>query len=197
MKKCLLHAKSRTNASWKVKKAPSKRPLLSSLKREQKEVDEATGRRINAHRVDPSKIHEKRLLFNKEHFGCKTFYHQNGEKTWIVPLSKKETPAITVKRILQILVPSNFFYVTDKTRKRTVCKRDVRHRVVSSEEVTINIVAHAENAAKEMLLKAGIDKDSIITKRNVCYVTLHKQVSEEKIREMFPTLRMRVFKVQK
>lgn len=197
MKKCLLHAKNRSNASWKANVAPSKRPLLLSLKREKKEADESTGRRINARRVDPSKVYEQRLLFNKEHFGCKKFYHQNGKKTWIVPLSKKETPAITVKRILQILVPSNFFYVTDKTRKKIVYKKDVRHYVISSEEVTVNITAHGENAVKEMLLKAGIDKDSIMTKKNVCYVTLHKQVSEEKIREIFPTLRMRVFKVQK
>ena len=75
------------------------------------------------------------VAFNQEHFGCKKFYHQNGEKSWIVPVSKKETPAVTVKRILQILVPSNFYCHTDKMRKKTVYKRDERHRVLSVEEI--------------------------------------------------------------
>lgn len=153
-------------------------------------------RSINVPRVNPEEVHAKRVAFNEQHFGCTTYYRQNGKKTWITPVSKKETPAITVKRILQILVPSNFRTVTDKTRKKLICKRDVKHHVISSEETEVNIVAHGENAAKEMLLKAGINKDSIMTSRNVCYVTLHKQVSEEKIRELFPTLHMQIFKVR-
>lgn len=189
MKKCLFHAKRRNKAS-------SKQRVLLSLKHVKKATNKPTGRRINARRIDPSKVHAERILFNEQHFGCKTFYHQNGEKTWVVPVSKKETPAITIKRILQIIVPSEFFYVTDKLRKKTVYKRDVRHRVISAEETTVNITAHAENAVKEMLLKEGINKDSIMTGKNVCYVTLHKQVSEEKIRKIFPTLHMRVFKVK-
>ena len=196
MKKCLLHAEKRSNALWKADTTPSKRRVLLSLKTV-KPANESTGRRINTQRVDPSAVHEKRVLFNKQHFACREIYHQTGEKTWIVPVSKEETPAITVKRIVQILVPSNFFYVTDKTRKKIVYKRDIHHKVISSEETTVNITAHAENAAKEMLLKEGIDKDSIITKKNVCYVTVHKQVSEEKIREIFPTLHIRTFKVKK
>ena len=196
MRKYLLHAKNRSDAPWKSNEAPSKRKVLLSLKAVKKTPKEPAGRRIDVHRVDPSVVHANRVLFNEQHFGCKEFYHQCGKKTWVVPMSKEETPAITIKRIIQILVPSNFFYVTDKTRKKTVYKRDVTHRVVSTEEVTVNITAHAENAAKEMLLKEGISKDSIMTGRNVCYVTLHKQVSEEKIREIFPTLHMRVFKVK-
>jgi len=49
---------------------------------------------------------------------------------------------------------------------------------------------------KEMLLKEGVSTDSIMTKRGVCYVTLHKQVTEEKIHDIFPTLNMRVFKLK-
>lgn len=197
MKKVFLHAKNRKNASWKKSDTTSKRTVLNGLTGIKKTASESTaGRRINAHRIDPSNVHATRIAFNEQHFGCKKFYHQNGEKTWIVPVVKKETPAVNVKRIMQIIVPSDFFYVTDRTRKKTVCKRDVHHSVRSTEEVTANIVAHAENAAKEMLLKNGINKDAIMISRNVCYVTLHKQVSEEKIREIFPTLHIRVFKVK-
>lgn len=153
-------------------------------------------RKITGKRVDPEKIHAMRVAFNEQHFGCSKHYHQNGKKTWIAPASKKETPAISIKRILQILVPSNFYFVTDKTRMKKVYKRDIRHKVVSVKEEEVNIVAHGENAVKEMLLKAGINKDSIMTNRNVCYVTLHKQVSEEKIRNLFPTLHMQTFKIR-
>lgn len=195
MKKVYLHAKNRSNATWKP--ATSK-PTKTLVNKTTPKVEKKTeGRRIeNVHRIDPELVHAHRVMFNEKHFGCKKFYHQNGEKTWIVPVSKKETPAVTIKRIMQILVPSNFYCVTDRTRKKTICKRDYRHAVISPEEVDANIVAHGENAAKEMLLKAGIDKDYIMTKKNVCYVTLHKQVSEEKIRNLFPTLHMRVFKVK-
>ena len=195
MKKCLLHAKKRVNAPWKPNTS-SKRPVLLSLKNIETETSEAKGRRINAKRVDTEAIHRMRVMFNEQHFGCKEFYHQNGTKTWIAPMPEKKASTVTIKRIVQILVPSNFFYVTDKTRKRLVCKRDIRHKVVSSEEVEKNIVAHGENAAKEMLLKEGISADSIMTKRNVCYVTLHKQVTEEKIRSIFPTLNIRIFKMK-
>lgn len=195
MKKVYLHAKNRSNATWKP--ATSKPTKMLINKTEPKVEKKTEGRRIeNVQRVDPELVHAQRVAFNEKHFGCKKFYHQNGKKTWIVPVSKKETPAVTIKRIMQILVPSNFYYVTDRTRKKTICKRDYRHAVISSEEVEANIVAHGENAAKEMLLKAGIDKDHIMINKNVCYVTLHKQVSEEKIKNLFPTLHMRVFKVK-
>lgn len=198
MLKCFLHAKKRSDAPWKSDDASSKQKVrcCQSLKSVKKAKNEPTGRRITSPRVDSAAIHAERVLFNERHFGCKTFYHQNGKKTWAVPVSKKETPAITVKRILQIIVPSNFFYVTDKTRKKRKCKKDYRHKVISTEEVMVNIVAHGENAVKEMLLKEGIDKSSITTNKNVCYVTLHKQVSEEKIRNIFPTLTIRIFKVR-
>lgn len=195
MKKCLLHPRTRVDASWKPK-ASSKERLLVSLKNIETNSSEARGRRINTERIDSEAVHKRRVMFNQQHFGCKEFYHQNGEKTWIVPLPEKSSSSLTIKRIMQILVPSDFYYVTDKTRKRLVCKRDIRHRVVSSEEVEKNIVAHGENAVKEMLLKAGVNADSIMTKRGVCYVTLHKQVTEEKIRDIFPTLNMRIFKVK-
>lgn len=193
MRKCLLYAESRNTR--KRSKALSKQKGLLALKSIKKTPKEPT-RRIDTHRVDPEKVHARRVLFNQEHFGCKTFYHQNGKETWVVPISKEQTPAITVKRIIQILVPSDFFCVTDKTRNKTIYKRDETHHVISTEEITVNIKAHGENAVKEMLLKEGINKDSITTNRNVCYVTLHKQVSEEKIREIFPTLNIRVFKVK-
>lgn len=154
-------------------------------------------RKITGKRVNHEEIHAMRVAFNEQHFGCSEHYHQNGKKTWIAPASKKETPAITVKRILQILVPSNFYFVTDKTRMKKVYKRDDKHEVVSVKEESANVVAHGENAVKEMLLKAGINKDSIMTSKNVCYITLHKQVSEEKIRNLFPTLRMQTFKIKK
>ena len=205
MRKCLLHSENRSDAPWKAK-APSKRKSLLSLKSIRKTDKEVRSRRINTARVDSSKIHEQRVLFNKQHFGCKEFYHQNGEKTWLTPIRREETPAITIKRIVQILVPSNFFCVTNKTRKKVVYKKDVCHRVVSSEETVVNITAHGGNAAKWMLLKEGISEDYIIIKSardrkskscDLCYVTLHKQVTEEKIRELFPTLHIRVFKVQR
>ena len=196
MKKALFHAKNRKNASWKKNDTTSKRAVLTSVKNVKKTEHKSTGVRINAKRVNPDAVHETRVAFNQQHFGKKKFYHQNGEKTWVVPVVKKETPAVTYKRIMQIIVPSDFFYVTDRTRKKTVCKRDECHRVRATGEVTAHIVAHAENAAKEMLLKNGINKDAIMTNRNVCYVALHKQVSEEKIREIFPTLHIRVFKVK-
>lgn len=177
--------------------APSSKAKKTLAYKATKKAEKSpTGRRINVKRVDSKQIHAERVAFNEAHFACKVFYHQNGKQTWVVPIVKKETPAITVKRILQILVPSNFYFVTDRTRKKTICKRDVRHRVVSSTVTDVNIVAHGENAAKEMLLKAGIDKDSIMTNKNVCYVTLHKEVSEERIKAIFPTLHMRVFKVK-
>lgn len=195
MKKVYLHAKNRSGAVWK--KTTSKQPKALTIKMTPKAKNEPTGRRIeNVQRVNPEVIHAQRVAFNQEHFGCKKFYHQNGEKSWIVPVSKKETPAVTVKRILQILVPSNFYYHTDKMRKKTVYKRDERRRVLSIERIDVPIVAHGERAVKAMLLKVGVDKDSIMTNKNVCYVTLHKAVTEEKVKELFPTLHMRVFKVR-
>lgn len=198
MKICSLHAGKRHDYvdSWKKNKASSKRKVLLSLKAVKPSSSDPAGRRINTKRINSEEVHKKRVMFNQEHFGCKKFYHQNGKETWVVPLPEKNTPPLTIKRIMQILVPSNFYYVTDKTRKRLVCKRDVRHKVVSSEEVEKNIIAHGENAVKEMLLKEGVNADSIMTKRGVCYVTLHKQVTEEKIHDIFPTLNMRVFKLK-
>lgn len=195
MKKVYLHAKNRSNATWKPATSKPTKTLIHKIAPKVEKKTE--GRRIeNVQRVDPELVHAQRVAFNEKHFGCKKFYHQNGEKTWIVPVTKKTTPAIAVKRIMQILVPSNFYCITDRTRKKTICKRDCRHAVISTEEVKANIVAHGENAAREMLLKAGIDKDCIMTNKNVCYVTLHKQVSEEKIINLFPTLHTRVFKVK-
>lgn len=192
MKKCYLENRRPTMYS------PATSTTKTLAHKATKSVKEkSVTRSINVPRVNPEEVHAKRVAFNEQHFGCTTHYHQNGKKTWMTPVSKKETPAITVKRILQILVPSNFRAVTDKTRKKLVCKRDITHHVTSSEEVEVNIVAHGENAAKEMLLKAGVNKDSIMTSKNVCYVTLHKQVSEEKIKELFPTLHIQVFKVKK
>jgi len=196
MKKCLLHAEKRRNASWKEEQTSSKRHVLLSLKAVSTISSDPAGRRINVKRIDSEAIHKRRVMFNQEHFACKEFYHQNGKKTWIVPLPEKNSPSLTIKRICMILVPSNFYYVTDKTRKRLVCKRDIQHKVVSSEEVEKNITAHGENAVKEMLLKEGVNADSIMTKRGVCYVTLHKQVTEEKIRNILPTLNIRIFKVK-
>lgn len=196
MKKCLLHSKTRTDAPWKDNRTTSKRRVLISLKSVKKNADKPNGVRINTHRVDHEAVHAQRVLFNQQHFACKEYYHQTGKKTWIGLKPKKEIPTTTVKRIIQILVPSNFFCITDKTRKKTVYKRDVTHKVRSVEEKTVNIKAHAENAVKEMLLKEGISKDFIMTKKNVCYVTLHKQASEEKICSLFPTLHMQVFKVK-
>lgn len=197
MKKCLLRSKTRTYTPWKSNRTTSKRRGLISLKSvKKKNADKSNGVRINAHRVDHDAIHEQRVLFNQQHFACKEYYRQTGKKTWISLKPKKEIPTTTVKRIIQILVPSDFFCITDKTRKKTVYKRDVTHKVRSVEEETVNIKAHAENAVREMLLKEGINKDFIMTKKNVCYVTLHKQASEEKIRSLFPTLHMRVFKVK-
>lgn len=195
MKKVYLHAKNRSGAVWK--QTTSKQSKTLTVKMTPKTKNEPTGRRIeNVQRVNPEIVHAQRVAFNQEHFGCKKFYHQNGEKSWIVPVSKKETPAVTVKRILQILVPSNFYCHTDKMRKKTVYKRDERRRVLSVEEIEVPIVAHGERAVKAMLLKAGVDKDSIMTNKNVCYVTLHNAVSEEKVKEILPTLQMRVFKVR-
>lgn len=196
MKKCLLRSKTRTGTPWKSNRTTSKKRVLMSLKSVKKNADKPNGVRINTRRVDHDAIHEQRVLFNQQHFARKEYYHQTGKKTWIVLKPKKEIPTTTVKRIIQILVPSDFFCVTDKTRKKTVYKRDMTHRVKSVEEKTINIKAHAENAVKEMLLKQGINKDFIMTKKNVCYVTLHKQASEEKIRSLFPTLHIQVFKVK-
>lgn len=169
---------------------------LESLKGVKKPQQQSKGVRINAPRVDSNAIHTQRVLFNVKHFGCAEFYHQNGKKTWLASKPSSSMPMTNVKRIIQILVPSEFFYVTDKTRKKIVCKRGVKHEVISTEEKTVKITAHAENAVKEMLIKEGVNKDFILTKKNVCYVTLHKQVTEEKIRNLFPTLYMRVFKMK-
>lgn len=169
---------------------------LESLRGVKKPQQKSKGVRINAPRVDSEAIHAQRVLFNEQHFGCAEFYHQNGKKTWLASKPSSNMPVTNVKRIIQILVPSEFFYVTDKTRKKVVCKRNIKHEVISTEEKTVNITTHAENAVKEMLIKEGVNKDSILTKKNVCYVTLHKQVSEEKIRNLFPTLYMQVFKIK-
>lgn len=170
-------------------KSTAKKPIIG-----------ATGRRIentkNGSRVNPNEVHEQRIKFNKEHFGKNTFYHGHSE-SWVVPITKKEKPVMNVKRIMQIIVPAEFFFVTDKTRKKKVYKRDEHHRVISVTTENVNITAHSECAAKEMLIKAGIDKDSIMTSKNVCYVTLHKQITEEKIKSIFPTMHTRVFKIMK
>lgn len=194
MKKCYLR-KNRTTG--KYGHATSSKTKTLAYKAIRKVKNDPIGRRISVKRIDPEAVHATRVAFNEEHFGCKKFYHQNGKETWVTPVSKKETPAITVKRILQILVPSNFYFVTDKTRKKIIYKRGIDHHVMSTEEKEVNIVSHGENAVKEMLLKAGINKDFIMTSKNVCYVTLHKQVSEEKIKDLFPTLHMQTFKVRK
>lgn len=191
MKKNFLHAESRK------RKRVSKKTL--ARKSTTKTIHVTKGRRIEncRKRVNPDEVHEIRVRFNEEHFGKSVFYHQNGSKTWIAPITAKEKPVVNVKRIMQIIVPAEFFFVTDKTRKKNIYKRDVHHKVISVETKTVNVVAHSECAVKEMLIKAGINKDSIMTSKNVCYVTLHKQVTEEKVKAILPTMHTRVFKVMK
>ena len=189
MKKLLFAKKRRRTQSSTTKTLAYK----ATKKVEEKSIT----RKIDVKRVNNEAIHAMRIAFNEAHFGCKEFYHRYGKETWSVPVSKKEIPIVSIKRILQIIVPSSFYFVTDKTRKKIFVKRDDKMHIISREEKSKNITAHGENAVKEMLLKAGIDKDSIMTKRNVCYVTLHKQITEEKIKDLFPTLHIQIFKIRK
>lgn len=158
-----------------------------------------SGRRINHKRVDPEEIYNQRVAFNQEHFGCKKFYHRphGAKKTWETTMAPKPKPERNFKRILYILVPSELYAETDVMRKKKIYHRDVHHRVINVTEEMRPIIAHGEHAAKAILIKNGISAENIMTTKNMCYVLLHNQVNVERIKQIFPTLSMRVFKQQK
>lgn len=150
-------------------------------------------------RVDSQKIYEERVAFNEAHFGCKKFYHRphGTKKSWETTMAPKPTPERKFKRVLYILVPAEMYAETDIMRTKKIYHRDERHHVVKVTTEKRPVIAHGEHAAKAILLKQGIPAENILTSKNLCCVLLHNQVSVERIKQIFPTLSMRVFREQK
>lgn len=171
-----------------------------TIKKKQKTTARHIGSSSNpVKRVNPEEVYNQRVAFNEAHFGCKKFYHRphGTKKTWETTMAPKPTPERKFKRILYILVPSELYTETDVMRKKKIYHRDVHHRVTKVTEEMRPIIAHGEHAAKAILIKNGISAENITTAKNMCCVLLHNQVSVERVKQILPTLTMRVFREQK
>lgn len=93
-------------------------------------------------------------------------------------INKEKVEKAPPRRILCIIIPNGFSVVTEKTRKKKIYKRGVKHEVLSVEEKDVNIVAHNENACKYLLVKALVPESIISTDKNYCSVALRSQRDE-------------------
>ena len=163
-----------------------RRVRLLGLKKFQ-EIDRARKARQAAKNKKGGKI--KKDLPNLEHNDGKLhsnttpsirpFHHTDDKSKFTKKVVKKErVEKAPPRRILCIIVPNGFSVVTEKTRKKKIYKRGVKHEVLSVEEKDVNIVAHNENACKYLLVKALVPESIISTGKNYCSVVLRSQRDE-------------------
>lgn len=167
-----------------------KRVRLLGLKKFQ-EIDRARKARQAAKNKKGGKINKnlsdvenKKNLRNNIPVNRKPFHHTDDKSKFIKQVVKKERVEKTPpRRILCIIVPNDFSVITDKTRKKKIYKRGVKHEVLSVEERDVSIMAHNGNACKYLLVKALIPESIISTGKNYCSVTLRSQKDELAVME--------------
>lgn len=163
-----------------------RRVKLLGLKKFQ-ETDRAKKARQAAKTKKGGKI--KKNLPNLEHNDKKfhdgttlitrPFHHTDDKSKFAKKIVKKERVEKTPpRRILCIIVPNGFSVITDKTRKKKIYKRGVKHEVLSVEERNVSIMAHNENACKYLLIKASVSESIISVGKNYCSVALKSQKDE-------------------
>ena len=124
-------------------------------------------------------VENKKKLRNNKPINIKPFHHTDDKSKFTKQVVKKERIEKTPpRRILCIIVPNGFSVITDKTRKKRIYKRGVKHEVLSVEEKDVNIVAHNENACKYILIKASVPESIISIGKNYCSVALRSQKDE-------------------
>ena len=173
------------------KKSKNKRRVrLLGLKKFQ-ETDRAKKARQAAKNKNGGKL--KKSLLNVENekklrkntpVNIKPFHHTDDKNKFTKQVVKKERVEKTPpRRILCIIIPNGFSVVTDKTRKKKIYKRGVKHEVLSVEERDVSIMAHNENACKYLLVKALIPEQIISIGKNYCSVALRSQTDELAVME--------------
>lgn len=121
----------------------------------------------------------EKKLYNGITISVRPFHHTDDKNKFAKKVVKKERVEKTPpRRILCIIVPNGFSVVTDKTRKKKIYKRGVKHEVLSVEERNVNIMAHNENACKYLLIKALVPESIISIGKNYCSVALRSQKDE-------------------
>lgn len=127
----------------------------------------------------PNVENNERKLHNYVTVNIKPFHHTDDKSKFAKKVVKKEkVEKVPPRRILCIIVPNGFSVVTDKTRKKKIYKRGVKHEVLSVEEKDVNIIAHNENACKYLLVKALVPELIISIGKNYCSVALRSQKDE-------------------
>lgn len=127
----------------------------------------------------PNVENNEKKLYNGITISVKPLHHTDDKSKFVKKVVKKERVEKTPpRRILCIIVPNGFSVVTEKTRKKKIYKRGVKHEVLSVEEKDVNIMAHNENACKYILTKALIPESIISIGRNYCTVALRSQKDE-------------------
>lgn len=124
-------------------------------------------------------VENKKKLRNNTPVNIKPFHHTDDKNKFTKQVVKRERVEKTPpRRILCIIVPNGFSVITDKTRKKKIYKRGVKHEVLSVEEKNINIIAHNENACKYILMKESVPESIISIGKNYCSVALRSQKDE-------------------
>lgn len=124
-------------------------------------------------------VENKKKLRNNKPMNIKPFHHTDDKSKFTKQVVKKERVEKTPpRRILCIIVPNEFSVVTDKTRKKKIYKRGIKHEVLSVKERNVSIMAHNENACKYILMKASVPESIISIGKNYCSVTLRSQKDE-------------------
>lgn len=124
-------------------------------------------------------VENKKKLRNNKPMNIKPFHHTDDKSKFTKQVVNKERVEKTPpRRILCIIVPNGFSVVTDKTRKKKIYKRSVKHEVLSVEERNVSIMAHNENACKYILMKASVPESIISVGKNYCSVALRSQKDE-------------------
>lgn len=127
----------------------------------------------------PNVESNEKKLHNYVTVNIKPFHHTDDKSKFAKKVVKKEkVEKVPPRRILCIIVPNGFSVVTDKTRKKKIYKRGVKHEVLSVEEKDVNIIAHNENACKYLLMKALVPESIISIGKNYCSIALRSQADE-------------------
>lgn len=124
-------------------------------------------------------VENKKKLRSNTPINIKPFHHTDDKSKFTKQVVNKERVEKTPpRRILCIIVPNGFSVITDKTRKKKIYKRGVKHEVLSVEERNVSIMAHNENACKYILMKASVPESIISIGKNYCSVALRSQKDE-------------------
>lgn len=124
-------------------------------------------------------VENKKKLRSNAPINIKPFHHTDDKSKFTKQVVNKERVEKTPpRRILCIIVPNGFSVITDKTRKKKIYKRGVKHEVLSVEERNVSIMAHNENACKYILMKASVPESIISVGKNYCSVALRSQKDE-------------------